>query len=50
MAIFPTCDKCDKELEFPGGLAFSPPDENKVIKFHLCQTCWARFLRWITQD
>jgi len=41
MTIKPTCDKCKKELDEFGGILFSPPDENnKVRKYHLCQSCF----------
>ncbi|MEA3515092.1 MAG: hypothetical protein U9R34_06435 [Nanoarchaeota archaeon] len=41
MAINPICDKCKKELLDFGAILLSPPDENdKVRKFHLCQSCY----------
>lgn len=41
MAIAPTCDTCDKELLEFGAILLSPPDvQNKVIKFHLCKSCY----------
>lgn len=34
------CDACDKLLEVPGGLLFSPPDEKKDCKkYHVCINC-----------
>ncbi|MEI6627542.1 MAG: hypothetical protein WCL61_03020 [bacterium] len=40
MAIKPICDKCKKELTEFGGILLSPPKENMVKKFHLCQECY----------
>ena len=41
MAIKPVCDKCKKELDRFGGILFSPPnDEGMVRKFHLCKKCY----------
>lgn len=35
------CYFCDKELEEPGGLIFSPPDKNdRTHKFHVCNVCY----------
>lgn len=47
MAIKPECDKCGGELQRPGGLAFSPPNGNSVVKYHVCEKCWLGFLRWL---
>jgi len=42
MAIAPTCDKCGNELTDFGGILLSPPDQDsRVIKFHLCKSCYA---------
>lgn len=42
MAISPKCDRCGKELDQPGGLLFSPPDDNGMArKYHLCKACFA---------
>lgn len=41
--ISPICDKCRLPLEDFGGLAFSPPEDNVVEKFHLCEKCWELF-------
>jgi hypothetical protein len=38
------CEFCKKELTEPGGLIFSPPDENdngKTFKSHICVACYA---------
>lgn len=41
MAISPKCDKCGDELTDLGSLLLSPPDDyNKVVKFHLCKSCF----------
>lgn len=35
------CDRCSDRLTAPGGLLFSPPDdEGKVTKLHLCAGCF----------
>lgn len=39
--IEPKCDNCGDELKEFGGILLSPPDkENKVVKDHLCITCY----------
>ncbi|HEY2826661.1 MAG TPA: hypothetical protein VGJ04_03590 [Pirellulales bacterium] len=55
--INPTCDKCGSELREFGALAFSPPHSlpddtpgREVEKYHLCQSCWLEFTRWLEQD
>lgn len=51
MAIKPTCDKCKNELTDFGAIALSPPDdENKVVKYHLCKKCYAKFSDWLDED
>lgn len=50
--IAPKCDRCKRELDAPGGLAFSPPDRvdraSSVDKLHLCAPCWRdHFLPWL---
>lgn len=44
MSITVTCYVCEKELDEPGALVFSPPygskGANQVTKRHLCRTCW----------
>ena len=49
MAISPKCDKCGNELTENGGLAFSPPFENKSSKWHLCARCWSLFTQWLAE-
>jgi hypothetical protein len=45
MAIRPVCDKCQAELKEFGGVLLSPPDsKNKVLKLHLCKTCYSKIL------
>lgn len=36
------CSVCNKELDKPGALIFSPPEENYnlVAKHHLCEECY----------
>ncbi len=41
MSIAPHCDKCGNELQEFGAIILSPPDkDSKVIKFHLCKSCY----------
>jgi len=41
MAISPVCDFCGSELKEFGGLLFSPPNkEGLVKKYHLCNMCY----------
>jgi hypothetical protein len=40
MSIKPVCSRCGKELKEFGGLLFSPPeDDDMVKKWHLCKSC-----------
>lgn len=44
------CKGCNKFLERPGALLFSPPaanDANAVNKFHLCQVCFEKIFDWL---
>jgi hypothetical protein len=42
--INPTCDFCGHELFKFGGLLFSPPDENSMVKkYHICAKCFPSF-------
>lgn len=51
MAIDPQCDRCSTELSESGALAFDPPDAfGRVIKYHLCRSCWADFMAWLTEE
>jgi hypothetical protein len=36
------CDMCDRELQEPGALIFSPPTNEVwlVEKHHVCTDCW----------
>jgi hypothetical protein len=52
--ISPTCDKCNRELQDFGALAFSPPETQpdgssgrEVEKYHLCASCWQEFKLWL---
>lgn len=39
------CDFCDEEINEPGALLFSPPNEfGMARKLHLCATCWRKLL------
>ncbi|MFA6269556.1 MAG: hypothetical protein WCW13_04780 [archaeon] len=41
MSINPICDKCKKELKDFGGILFSPPNEEGVVrKWHICKECY----------
>ena len=48
----PICDKCKKEFELFGGLAFSPliSSSSLVHKYHLCKICWRKFMDWLEED
>ena len=42
------CNRCKEELHGPGGLLFSPPNQNnQVEKIHLCLGCWIRVLEFM---
>lgn len=45
MNIKITCDSCKQELTELGGLLFSPPVSNKVIKNHLCVNCYKKVIK-----
>jgi hypothetical protein len=46
MAIKPVCDKCKKELEAFGGILFSPPDSNNMVKkWHICKPCYEKMVK-----
>ncbi len=34
------CCLCGNDLENPGALAFSPPVNGGVDKYHICTSCW----------
>lgn len=38
--IKPKCNICNKELNDYGALLFSPPEEEKVRKIHICKECY----------
>jgi len=41
MSIKPICDKCKKELTTFGGILFSPPNEEGMVrKWHICKPCY----------
>jgi len=45
MPLTVTCRRCKQELDEPGGLLFSPPDqdpsyEDTVEKYHICVGCY----------
>ena len=40
------CDRCNKTLKELGGLIFSPPDDGKCRKMHLCMKCYGNFHLW----
>lgn len=38
------CNHCNKPLDQPGALMFSPPSKSHTVrKFHLCVKCWKEF-------
>ncbi len=46
------CVKCKKELNEPGGIIYSPPEEpacivSKADKMHLCLACYGEFIKWL---
>lgn len=46
MAIKPACDMCKKELTDYGAILLSPPDKkSKVIKYHICKTCYKHIIK-----
>lgn len=45
--ITPICDKCGKEFEEFGALAFSPPKNDLCLKYHICKTYWDKFVIWL---
>lgn len=47
MAIKPKCDFCKKELNKFGAILFSPPDKNKVKKFHICGKCYKKIIKFL---
>ena len=54
--ISPNCDRCNRELQDFGALAFSPPETQpdgscgrEVEKYHLCADCWQELKRWLEQ-
>ena len=48
--ISPVCDKCKLPLEDFGGLAFSPPKNHTVEKYHICAICWSLFIKFLDKD
>ncbi len=40
--INPICDLCKEELNRYGALLFSPPEDKKVIKTHICKECYCK--------
>lgn len=48
--IAPVCSRCDQELKEFGALAFSPPENGMVGKWHLCVKCWDEFQVFIDTD
>jgi hypothetical protein len=40
------CDVCQRELQEPGALVFSPPTTDAWIveKYHVCKNCWPTIL------
>lgn len=51
MSLEIKCDKCKKELDVPGGLIFSPPDNsNQTLKIHICIDCFKGLYNWLFGD
>jgi len=34
------CYICDKELNEPGAILFSPPRQDQCLKYHICESCF----------
>jgi predicted Zn-dependent protease len=50
MSIKPICNKCKKELQTYGGLIFSPPVENWMVKkWHICKECYAKLEKELSE-
>ena len=48
MAISPICSRCLLELEEPGAILLSPPNEKEQVqKFHLCLACYGEVAEWL---
>jgi len=46
MAISPICNKCGKELKKFGGLIFSPPTKQNIVKkYHICRDCFKKLTK-----
>jgi hypothetical protein len=45
------CDVCQRELQEPGALVFSPPTTEAWIveKYHVCTICWPK-IRGLLKD
>jgi hypothetical protein len=54
MSIKPICDKCNQELNEPGGISWSPPiyinslERPVYDKYHICVKCWKDLIKWIS--
>lgn len=39
------CDYCNNPMKELGGLVFSPPDENGMVKkYHACKSCFMKLI------
>lgn len=46
MSLQINCDICEKPLEEPGALVFSPPNGTVVSKYHVCIKCFKEKFQW----
>lgn len=44
------CNKCNKELDRPGALLFSPPYGKIVYKYHICIECYYLYFSFIIKN
>jgi len=47
MSISIQCLRCETELEQQGALLFSPPDNERTVKYHLCRQCYIDLMVWL---
>lgn len=52
MALHLKCDACEKELDEPGGLLFSPliSPHKTVHKYHLCVLCYEKVMNFLAKS
>ena len=51
MSLHINCDMCSKDIADPGAaLLFSPPEDSKVVKKHICIDCYDKILELIKKS